>query len=48
VSARDAHRTYERACVARGQRAGAIKPPALECALNWEEAFEERGEEVLR
>ena len=48
VSARDAHRTYERACVARGQRAGAIKPPALECALDWEEAFEERGEEVLR
>jgi hypothetical protein len=48
VSARDAHRTYERACVARGQRAGAIKPPALECALGWEEAFEARREVVLQ
>jgi hypothetical protein len=48
VSARDAHRTYERACVARGQRAGAIKPPALECALGWQDAFEERREAVLR
>lgn len=31
---------YERACTARGQRAGAIKPPALDPALDWARHFE--------
>lgn len=38
---RDAHRTYERACTDRGQRAGAVKPPALVTDLNWSALFEE-------
>jgi signal transduction histidine kinase len=33
-------RAYERACTARGQRAGAIKPPALDPALDWAHHFE--------
>ena len=44
----DAHRVYERACAERGQRAGAIKPPALECAPGWERVFEDEPEPVLR
>jgi hypothetical protein len=48
VSVPDAHRVYEGACVARGQRAGAIKPPALECALGWDRTFEDQPEPVLR
>lgn len=31
---------YERACTARGQRAGAIKPPALDPALDWAHHFQ--------
>jgi len=38
---------YERACAARGQRVGAIKPPALECAPGWERVFEEDAEPVM-
>jgi len=34
-----AERTYERVCAARGQRAGALKPAALDPALDWERAF---------
>lgn len=40
VSVRDGERTYERACAERGQRAGAIKPPALESTPGWERYFE--------
>ena len=40
VAVRGAERLYERACAARGQRAGAIKPPALEASLGWERHFE--------
>jgi len=32
----DAASRYERACLARGQRAGTIKPPALDARLGWE------------
>ena len=39
VAVRDGERAYENACVARGQRAGSIKPPALEPALGWERHF---------
>lgn len=38
---RDAMRTYEQACTGRGQRAGAVKPPALVADLNWSALFEE-------
>lgn len=37
----DAERAYERACAARGQRAGAVKPPALVADLTWSDLFEE-------
>ena len=47
VSVRDGHRVYERACAGRGQRVGAIKPPALECAPGWERVFEEDAEPVM-
>ena len=40
VAVRGGERAYERACAARGQRSGAIKPPALEPALGWERHFE--------
>jgi hypothetical protein len=40
VSVHGGHRTYERACAERGQRAGAIKPPALESAPGWDGIFE--------
>lgn len=36
---RDGERRYERVCAERGQRAGAIKPPALEPALDWDRHF---------
>jgi hypothetical protein len=39
VAVRDGERSYERACVERGQRAGSIKPPALEPTLGWERQF---------
>ncbi len=34
-----AERAYERMCTARGQRAGTVKPAALDPALDWERAF---------
>jgi hypothetical protein len=34
-----AERTYEGVCAARGQRVGALKPAALDPALDWERAF---------
>ena len=40
VSVTGAERIYERACAERGQRAGAIKPPALESTPGWERWFE--------
>lgn len=48
VSVREGHARYERACAARGQRAGAVKPPALECATGWECVFDEEPEPVPR
>jgi hypothetical protein len=41
VAVRDGERLYERECVRRGQRAGSVKPPALEPALGWERHFVE-------
>ena len=40
VAVRDGERSYELACAERGQRAGTIKPPALDPALGWERYFE--------
>ena len=40
VSVSGGERIYERACAERGQRAGAIKPPALESTPGWERWFE--------
>jgi hypothetical protein len=40
VSVREAHRVYEQACAHRGQRAGSIKPPALDSTPGWESVFE--------
>lgn len=40
VPVRGAEALYERACAARGQRVGAIKPPALDASLGWERHFE--------
>jgi hypothetical protein len=40
VAIRGGERAYERACAERGQRSGAIKPPALEPALGWDRHFE--------
>ena len=34
-------RAYERVCTQRGQRAGAVKPPALIADLKWSDVFEE-------
>ena len=48
VSVRGGHALYEQACAERGQRAGAIKPPALDAASGWERVFECAPEEVLR
>ena len=48
VSVSAGERTYERACAARGQRAGAIKPPALESTPGWERWFESDETNVLR
>ncbi|MDQ3557283.1 MAG: GH3 auxin-responsive promoter family protein [Gemmatimonadota bacterium] len=39
VSVRDGERTHERVCVRRGQRAGSIKPAALDPGLEWADAF---------
>ena len=35
----DAQRLYEDVHTTRGQRAGAVKPPALEPELGWEDRF---------
>lgn len=48
VSVRDGYQLYERACAERGQRAGAIKPPALESTPGWESVFECVPEPVLQ
>ena len=48
VSVRGGHALYEQACAERGQRTGAIKPPALEPATGWERVFECAPGEVLR
>ncbi|HEX2780606.1 MAG TPA: GH3 auxin-responsive promoter family protein [Gemmatimonadaceae bacterium] len=40
VSVQGGERIYEKACAERGQRAGAIKPPALESTPGWERYFE--------
>jgi hypothetical protein len=47
VSVRDGDRIYEQACAERGQRAGAIKPPALDATPGWERVFECVAEPVL-
>jgi hypothetical protein len=39
VSVRGGDRIYEQACAARGQRTGAIKPPALDATPGWETIF---------
>jgi hypothetical protein len=39
VAVSDGERAYERACAERGQRVGAIKPPALDPRLDWEKHF---------
>jgi hypothetical protein len=39
VAVRGGERAYERICAERGQRAGTIKPPALEPALGWDAHF---------
>jgi hypothetical protein len=41
VSVRDGERTFERVCIARGQRAGAIKATSLDADLGWERHFAE-------
>ena len=38
---RDAERTYERICTARGQRASSVKPPVLVTDIDWSDLFEE-------
>ena len=44
VAAADGERAYERACVARGQRAGSIKPPALDAGTEWARVFAPEAE----
>lgn len=39
VAVTDGERVYERVCTARGQRAGSIKPPALDAGDEWADAF---------
>ncbi|HEU0298528.1 MAG TPA: GH3 auxin-responsive promoter family protein, partial [Longimicrobium sp.] len=39
VAVVDGERVYERVCTARGQRAGSIKPPALDAGTEWARAF---------
>jgi hypothetical protein len=39
VAVTEGDRVYERVCTARGQRAGSIKPPALDAGAEWAEAF---------
>ncbi|HEU4884664.1 MAG TPA: GH3 auxin-responsive promoter family protein [Longimicrobium sp.] len=39
VAVTDGERVYERVCTARGQRAGSIKPPALDAGTEWAEVF---------
>lgn len=43
VTVHNGERTYERACIARGQRAGTIKPVALDDRLDWEREFSDRA-----
>jgi len=39
VPVADAATIYERVCTARGQRAGAVKPAALDAGFEWDSAF---------
>lgn len=39
VAVVDGERAYERVCTARGQRAGSIKPPALDAGTEWDDVF---------
>jgi hypothetical protein len=39
VAVADGERVYERVCTARGQRAGSIKPPALDAGTEWADVF---------
>ncbi len=48
VGVREAHRIYEEACARRGQRAGSIKPPALDSTPGWESVFERTPEPMHR
>ncbi|MDB4893313.1 MAG: hypothetical protein JWL61_5168 [Gemmatimonadetes bacterium] len=47
VSIRGGDSIYEHACAERGQRTGAIKPPALDATPGWERVFECRPDPVL-
>lgn len=47
VAVHDGARLYESACLARGQRAGTIKPSALEPEGEWDAAFEREPAGVL-
>lgn len=46
VTVKDGARVYERACVEHGQRAGAVKPAALETRIDWSEVFMTRHAQV--
>jgi hypothetical protein len=43
VRVEDGERRYEAGCVARGQRAGDVKPPDLELRTGWMESMTGRG-----
>lgn len=45
-AARDAHASYLAACLARGQRAGAVKPAALDAGEGWTARFDGRFVDV--
>ena len=42
VAVEQGEATYERVCLARGQRAGSIKPAALDARLGWDALFVQR------
>jgi len=46
VAVRDAERVYERACLTRGQRGGAIKPVSLDARLDWAQVFAGAGHDA--
>lgn len=46
VAVKNGASVYERACVERGQRAGAVKPAALETRIDWNEEFMTRHAQV--